>query len=322
MFLKHANCLCPSPEVLYPCKCANVTDGDGAGDAVTCGGTDALNLKHVFENIDQSLGENEKHFKQFYLNNTAITEIEENTFFEVTFDEIIIFNTTNLKSINSHAFTSTNLVTKEFILTNAPIVNSPPNYDVFLVLSSFINLELLVFSVTQISEIPSYAFRPIIGIQSKLSFIEFYNNKIEKIGNYSFYYLKNLSSLSFHSKSLKLTSMNSFHFKNVSNQTLRLSFGEINGSSFAINSLSNINRPTELSINRDPNLKFVDETIFLPFLKSNPKNTISLEYSFLDCNDCRSHWLLKESKYLERIYNIECLNGNDIRNSSNFKNCK
>ncbi len=82
MFLKHTNCLCPSPEALYPCIC----DKNG----ITFGGTDALNLKHVFNNIDQNLGENEKYFKQFYLNNTAITEIEENTFFEVTFDEICI----------------------------------------------------------------------------------------------------------------------------------------------------------------------------------------------------------------------------------------
>jgi hypothetical protein len=78
--------------VLYPCKCDKIF--------IKCGGTDALNLKHVFENIDHNLGENEKHFKQFWLNNTAITEIEENTFFEVTFDDISISDATNLRSIN------------------------------------------------------------------------------------------------------------------------------------------------------------------------------------------------------------------------------
>ncbi len=92
MFLKHTNCLCPSREVLYPCICNEY--------GIECHGTDALNLKRVFENIDKNLGQNEKHFKRFYLNNIAITEIEENTFFEVTFDEIYIYNATNLKSIN------------------------------------------------------------------------------------------------------------------------------------------------------------------------------------------------------------------------------
>jgi len=300
---------------MNPCKC------DESG--IKCGGTDAFNLKHVFENIDQNLGKNEKHFEQFYLNNTAITEIEENTFLEVTFDEINIYSATNLKSINSHAFTSTNLVTKLLRIDYTPIINSPPNYDVFFALSSFINLEELLLIGTQISEIPSYAFRPINGIQSKLSEMSFSYNKIEKIGNYSFYDLKNLTRLIFQENPLKLISMNSFHFKNVSNQTFNLRLDNINtlnGSSFAINSLSNIKRPTTINFDSDPNLKFFDETIFLPFFESNPKNKISLTMH-IDCDDCRSHWLVKESKYLERFDQIKCLNGNDIMNSNNFKNC-
>jgi hypothetical protein len=113
------------------------------------------------------LGENEKHFKQFSWGNAAINEIEENTFFEVTFDEISISYARNLTSINWHAFTSTDLVTKVIEIYFTPIINSPPNYDIFLMLSSFINLEKLLINRTQISEIPSYAFRPVIGIQRK-----------------------------------------------------------------------------------------------------------------------------------------------------------
>ncbi len=265
MFLKLANCLCPSPEVLHPCNC------DESG--ISCGGTDFLNLKHIFENINQNLGENEKHFKQFRLDNSAIHEIEENTFSEITFDEISIFYARNLTSINSHAFTSTNLVTKVIEIFFTPIINSPPNYDIFLMLSSFINLEKLVINGTQISEIPSYAFRSIIGIQSKLSEINFEGNKIENIGNYSFYELKNLKFLSFTANPLKLISMNSFHFKNFSNQIFELHLNLIytlDDSSFAINSLSNIKRPTLILLGQVPNLKYINETIFLPFFESNP----------------------------------------------------
>jgi hypothetical protein len=303
--------------VLNPCKCNE--------NGIECGGRDHLNLKHVFENIDNNLRENEKHFKRFYLYNTAITEIEENTFFEVTFDQIEIGFATNLKKINSHAFTSNNLVTKMFRLNNASIVDSPPNYDIFVVLSSFINLEYLELRGTQISEIPSYAFQPINGTQSKLYYIDFGRNKIEKIGNYSFYDLKNLTYLSFSENPLKLISMNSFHFQNVSNQTFLLNLSYINtlnGSSFTTNSLINIKRLTSILLFGDLNLKFFDQTIFLPFFESNPKNSILLYISpKLDCDDCRSHWLVKESKYLKRFDKIECLNGNDIRNSSNFENC-
>jgi hypothetical protein len=302
--------------MLNPCIC------DESG--ISCYGNHSLNLKHVFENITQNLGQNEKHFKRFFLNNTAITEIEENTFFEITFDEIYIYYAIKLKSINSHAFNSTNLVTKRFFSYYSPIVNSPPNYDLFLALSLFINLERLELYGTQISEIPSYAFRPIIGIQSKLSFIDFGVNNMKEIGNYSFYDLKNLTSLTFTYESLELISMNSFHFNNVSNQTFELHLNNIyslNGSSFAINSLSNIERPTQIYLRSANHLEFFDETIFLPFLASNPENKILLNSTYIDCDDCRSNWLVKESKYLERFDQIICSNGNDIRNNSNFKNC-
>ncbi len=43
---------------------------------------------------------------------------------------------------------------------------------------------------------------------------------------------------------------------------------------------------------------------------------------YLDCDDCRSHCLVKEPKYLIKFDFIKCLNGNDIRNGSNFKSCK
>jgi hypothetical protein len=89
----------------------------------------------MFSKICQILTENEKHFKQFYLNNTAITELEENTFLEITFNEILIKNAKNLKSINSDAFNSTNLVTKVFEVYNSPVINFPPNFDIFLLLS-------------------------------------------------------------------------------------------------------------------------------------------------------------------------------------------
>jgi hypothetical protein len=119
------------------------------------------------------LKNNEKHFNQFELNNTAITELEENTFYEITFDEIYIYNATKLKLINTHAFTATNLVTKKFFVnrniyfTRGPsaLTNSPPNYDIFHMLCSIISLEEIKFCITNISQIASRAFRSINRFQ-------------------------------------------------------------------------------------------------------------------------------------------------------------
>jgi hypothetical protein len=88
------------------CKCNE--------NEIYCSGSEWFNLKHVFEAIDEKLKSNEKNFKRFYFNNTAITELEENTFYEITFEEIYIFNATKLKLINTRAFGATNLVTKIF----------------------------------------------------------------------------------------------------------------------------------------------------------------------------------------------------------------
>jgi hypothetical protein len=257
----------------------------------------------------------------------VITELEENTFSEITFDEILIKSAKNLKSINSNAFNSTNLVTKMFEVYNTPVINSPPNSDIFLSLSSMINVESIKMTKTQITEIPSYAFRTVIGIQSKLSRIVLDSNAIKTIGNFPFYDLTNLKILYLHFNPLEYISTNAFNFKNDSNQTLEIHFDQIktlNGSSFAIDSFSNIKRPTELYIYNNPNLTFYGERIFLPFLASNPQNKLVVSdiNPKIDCNDCRNYWIVKETKFLSRFKNlIHCSNNNNIINSTNFKNC-
>lgn len=299
VFMVHTNGLCPKPEILHPCKC------DANKLSISCGGDEWFNLKRVFENINKILPEKEKHFEEFFLNNTAITELEENTFFEIKFNEIEIWYASNLTSINTHAFTSTNLVTERFSVSHAPLVNSPPNNDIFVMLSSLINLEVLKIFGTRISEIPSNAFRPILGLQNKLSEIFLENNAIKTIGNYSFYDLTNLFWLDISENPLEYISMNAFNFRNDSNKVLRLDlslFKIFNGSSFAIDSLSNIKRPTELSLDENRNFKFIDEKIFLPFIESNPQNRVRLYGTTqLDCKDCRSYWMIKEKKRSIRV---------------------
>jgi hypothetical protein len=85
--------------------------------------------------MNQVIPDNEKHFNKFYLNNTAITELEENTFYEITFDKAIIFDSTKLNLINTLAFTTTSLVTKTFESQFTPLINSPPNYNIFYALT-------------------------------------------------------------------------------------------------------------------------------------------------------------------------------------------
>ncbi len=59
-------------------------------DIISCGGNTKIHLKAIFHSMSLLLGDREKHFQQFYLNNTVIIELPENTFEDITFDSIQI----------------------------------------------------------------------------------------------------------------------------------------------------------------------------------------------------------------------------------------
>jgi hypothetical protein len=81
---------------------------------IICGGNQIINLKKIFQEISLNLeSENDKHFEAFILNNTAITELEDNTFHDITFKSILINNAINLKRISANAFSVLNCETIE-----------------------------------------------------------------------------------------------------------------------------------------------------------------------------------------------------------------
>ncbi len=112
---------CPKPELLKPCTCNE--------DVIHCGGNETLHLKLIFQQLNIELEDSKKHFKQFHLNNTAISELPENTFGDITFDTIDIFEAKNLSLISTFAFTATNLRLKAININGTPLKNTPPNYD-------------------------------------------------------------------------------------------------------------------------------------------------------------------------------------------------
>jgi hypothetical protein len=280
----------------------------------------------MFQKIDQELADNQKSFKKFYLNNTAITELEENTFFEITFEEINITDAKNLEMINTLAFSSNNMITKILFIKNCPIVYAPPNYDIFFSISLMLNIESVIIENTNLTKIPSNAFRPVNGVQNKLWQLYIHDSSsIREIGNYPFYYLPNLRDLSIESTSIDFIPPNAFHLKKEFNETITiwLDWLKLNGSSFALHSLDFLKRPTVLIFDGSLEMTYLNESIFAPFLEVNPKNIIDLRDDFpFNCDDCLSFWINKESKYIDRIKIKKCSNGNDIRNNSNFSNCK
>jgi hypothetical protein len=301
--------------VINPCRC-NAT-------GIYCGGNEKLNLKHIFEYMNQVLPDNEKHFNKFYLNNTAITELEENTFYEITFDEIIIFNSTKLSLINTHAFTTTSLVTKTFQSRLTPLINSPPNYNIFYALTLILNIESIVIQQSNITEIPSYAFKPVIGPQNKLNLLWIDNGVVQKIGNYPFFSLNHLNELSVDANNLDFIPKDAFHFEKESNEDLVLMMvaNNLNDSSFEIGSFDNLRKPTLLYLDNTL-MTYLDEKIFSPFLELNHQNFIKFNYG-LNCDDCRNYWLKKDYHLFGNRTNIsKCTNGKSFFSNDNFVKCK
>jgi hypothetical protein len=209
------------------------------------------------------------------------------------------------------------------------LINSPPEHDLFFMLSSMVNLEDLKICYTNLDAIPSHAFRPANGNQNSLTFIDFFNNQIKEIGDSPFYYLDNLSYLTFAVNNISSIPKTAFNFKNNSNRSIALYLwkNNLNSISFEIGSLNNLKRATKLSLEENPNLTYLDQNIFQPFLDSNVENKIILEdervqeKTSFDCDNCRNYWLKKDPKYSNRINLKLCSNGKNYTDNANFAKC-
>ena len=100
------------PADFFPCSCKL--------DYIVCGGVEDFNLKEKFKLLSENLGDIEKQFNSFYLYNTYINKIEENTFNGITFNLVDISNAVNLTKIDSDAFNGTELMVDTIYLMNLP----------------------------------------------------------------------------------------------------------------------------------------------------------------------------------------------------------
>jgi hypothetical protein len=129
-------------------------------------------LKTIFQRLDFELEDGKKYFKQFYLNNTAISELPENTFGDITFNLINIEIASNLSLIHTFAFSANNLCLKEFTVCNTPLGNEPPNHDIFAAVSLMVAIEKIwLCANSQIKNLPENAFTTTFGASKKLECI-------------------------------------------------------------------------------------------------------------------------------------------------------
>ena len=305
---------CPAPALFKPCVCKD--------NGIICGGHSDIDLVNIFQTLEKNLKKSEKHFDSLYLNNTSINELKENTFKDITFDQIRIEDCNNLSKIHINAFLETDLVTSILILHSNPALSSTDN-SIFNVFSKFVNLEELVLEYNNITEIPSNAFQRITGYQKKLESLTFCGKSFKKIGSRPFSLLKGLRTIMIFGTSLSYIPEYAFDFENDSDQQLKINFAGnkfLNGSSFQQDSLSHFKRPVHLDLSGEQ-IEYLDENIFKNFLNSNPHNEVDMSSIELDCDNCKNFWLTKHAIILKRISFLECANKKKLDDPDNFAEC-
>ena len=275
--------------------------------------------------MSKNLRTSDKHFWKFYLDNTAITELKENTFSDITFDDIFIYQCTNLTKINPNAFNKTRLVTKSLTINNNPVLSSPDN-SIFEMFTKFVNLQTLYVQGNNITEIPTNAFRPTVGNQDKLTNLHIIGDKVKKIGDNAFASLNSLQYLGIFDTSIDSIPEYAFNFEKDSVTSLTIALArntKLTSAGFHKNSLIHIKRATFLGVgNGANNFEYLDETTFMGFLNQTSANIINMLYTNMDCNNCKNYWLRKHPKLLSQLYYLKCSNGKQFDDPANFSSCK
>ena len=283
--------VCPDSSLLMPCSCED--------DNITCIAYEDIDLVKIFQTLGKQLPKTGKHFKQFYLSNDFITELKENTFSDITFDEIFIVFCPKLKTIHRNAFNTTNIVTKKVYFSDNELLTSPDN-SIFNTLSEFVHAKIIRLRDNNIKDIPSNAFN-----NTELKSLSL-TGSFRKLENNAFSRLKNLEFLTLSFKSIDFIHDNAFEFNKVEDKRLFLYLSDNMFLNYTGFSLTKFRRPVTINIRSYKyyysNLTYIDQKVFQPFLEQHPENWIMLKN--LDCRDCRNNWFKTNKKYFKRVRSV------------------
>ncbi len=267
--------------------------------------------------MSNALNDDKKHFTEFFLGNTNITELTENTFSDITFDRIRLNGAINLRRFDNFAFGANSFITKNFEAVNTSLENS---LNIFTALSLLKNLETIIINVSNISEVPDNAFRPLVGQQKNLISVDLSSNQIIKVGKNAFQYLTALKRIDLTWNRINNIADNAFSFINGSNEqiSILLYHNQINESSIKPSAFNELRRPAKITLDKN-NMTTLLYDVFSHFLAADHKNIVS--FTNINCSDCRSFWLLKPL-YEKQLSQLKCSNQKAIIENGNFMNCK
>jgi len=217
-------------------------------------------------------------------------------------------NAKKLGRIHSHAFGKTRQSLKKLIIegSSSLTTTTTSGYNLFDALSSLININYLDVNSGEVTGLPDYAFRPLLGNQWNLTNIYIHGN-LQKIGNYAFYdpsyWIRKIRL----GQNINFISTHAFDIRSNSHQrlTIDLSNNQLTTDSFESGVFLNSKRPLFVNLTNNK-LSHLDEFIFEPFLDLTIMNQIDVKDNPMVC-DCRMKWLVKNSRnYQKQVVNAFC----------------
>jgi len=283
--------ICPNQEIVSPCKCQD--------NSISCADIHTeLDLKKLFENINNNTASNQKNWGSFHLENTNVRELPANVFGEISFEQVHLIDNQYLSYIHPLALTRSSFRLKTFNSQNNPLSNyGDKERDIFDALSRLTDLRLLRLYRTNLTSIPDNAFHPINGEFTKLTWISTEESPIKTIGEFAFYHMPNLERLLMTRNKFTQIKRNTFTIKEHSDKKseIFLQGVPLSDTSFDALSLIRIRRPLGIRLFQN-NITVLYESVFAPFLELHPENYVDLSGNDIIC-DCRNKWILDEPNY-------------------------
>ena len=264
-------------------------------------------IQQVFKLISAQLNQTEKHFQKLIIYETDKLKVQDYlvlndlSFWDITFDH---FEGYNIKLISSNAFgqasKTLNSIYNWYGLNH--VNHQPPEHDIWKVLSSLVNIQDINVALN-INEIPSQAFVPLKGKQSKLNLIRLYTYKAITIKKMAFFHLENLNYLDFYFDIAKVESQ-AFAMSKKSSEKLKINFRhDFDGDAFQNSSFQGIQRSVEMNFYQHVN--YIPESSFKTILENQNNHLYFSPYSAINCDDCKNVWMIKDKK-VKQVVDAKC----------------
>ena len=339
---KHWRIECWNTGLLDPCRCENDDKVNGKIATINCSdiASDAIDLRILSQRLEDVLfiGDIREYIvDKLVVRNTALKRISSNTFTTLSFKEIEIIDNKKLEFIDKTVFKGSVESLKSIRIVNNPKLFESERLqeDLWKLLNKFNNLRELELKGLPLTSIPSHAFKPKVGIQSNLRYVQITHNKIKTIGDYAFEGLTTASlRLHLSHNEIDRIGKNTLKFGKPTKTVIRsidLSHNNLTEDSFDSESFVEMGRPVATLVLRDNNIKTLPESIFSPlFVRSDTHYfRLEVENNPIECN-CSLQWIVKtkycfnserSSSVSQQISQIKCESDGLPVSDHHFSHC-